>query len=697
MPWEETENEIRHRVRDPEDFQPDSFRTITLKEDKPRVFAIIGKLKGETTTTIQALRFPKEDGWTLEKAKEWVAKHFKKHHGGGFQLEPASVERLALAPADAVRPATVDRTSRRFIARALSGQPIRRYDPSMGGEVLLVFEPSGCDLTRFKSGVAPLLDGHRAEAGITAQLGAVVAAWFEGSALFVQCQLSSRPEVNSVLDDLAAGVLRGVSLGVEVQESRIERNAAGPPLRIITRWMPYEVSLVPVPADPGAVVLSLAKEEVSVQKQNLDENFDAPAAAAAAERERVIQLTKLGKTLGVGEEFVLHHIEAGTSVEEFRRQAQQELVRRYEQAPTHSHVAFVTDEGDLKREGLALALWHRMRGGEPDERAKPYLHLRLADAARECLRWRGVHLAGMSDARVVQLAMTTSDFPNILANVANKTLLDAYQASPSALKRICRVVSAADFKERRVLRFGEGTGLQYKAEGASYTYGAIAEQVSSYQVKSYGRVFAVSREMIINDDLGAMDQFFRSAGRLATEFEARLLADLLTANNGTGPILADGLPLFHSTRGNLASSGGAISVATLGAARAALRRMKGLDGGIIIDADPRFLIVPVAQQTLGEQVTTEITPAQPSDVNPFAGRLTVLADPHLDDASTTAWYLAADPANIPTFELAYLEGTNGPQTETESDFDHDVLKFKVRLDVGAGVVDWRGIYRNPGA
>jgi hypothetical protein len=610
-------------------------------------------------------------------------------------VELSTVERLRLSPPDG-RPHTVDRAARRFVARALSGAPIRRYDPVTGRYFDLVFDMAGADLSRFNGGVAPLLDSHQ-DGDIAAQLGIVRRGWIEAGALLVEVELSTRPQAESLLDDLERGIVRGVSLGVELLDVRDERGSDGKlARRVVTKWLPYELSLVPTPADAGAMVLSMHGGH-EMQEQNRSETFDAPAAAAAAERERVVQLTKLGKSLGVSEEFVLRHIEAGTSVEEFRRQAQQELVRRYEQAPTHSHVAFITDEADRRHEGLALALWHRMRGGEPDERAKPYLHLRLADAARECLRWRGVHLAGMSDARVVQLAMSTSDFPNILANVANKTLLDAYQASPTALKRICRVVSAADFKERRVLRFGEGTGLQFKPEGASYTYGAIAEQVSSYQVKSYGRVFAVSREMIINDDLGAMDQFFRSAGRLATEFEARLLADLLTANNGSGPILADGLPLFHSTRGNLASSGGAISVATLGAARAALRRMKGLDGGIIIDADPRFLIVPVAQQTLGEQVTTEITPAQPSDVNPFAGRLTVLADPHLDDASTTAWYLAADPANIPTFELAYLEGTNGPQTETENDFDHDVLKFKVRLDVGAGVVDWRGIYRNPGA
>jgi HK97 family phage prohead protease len=73
--WDETENEIRYRIRDPQKFQEDSFRTVTLKKDKPRVLAIMGKLTGESTMTIQALRFPKDDGWTLAEAKKWLKDH----------------------------------------------------------------------------------------------------------------------------------------------------------------------------------------------------------------------------------------------------------------------------------------------------------------------------------------------------------------------------------------------------------------------------------------------------------------------------------------------------------------------------------------------------------------------------------------------------------------------------------------------
>ncbi len=48
---------------------------MTLKTSKPRIFALVGPIKGETKTSLQALRFPKSDGWTLSSAKSWVADH----------------------------------------------------------------------------------------------------------------------------------------------------------------------------------------------------------------------------------------------------------------------------------------------------------------------------------------------------------------------------------------------------------------------------------------------------------------------------------------------------------------------------------------------------------------------------------------------------------------------------------------------
>jgi len=613
-----------------------------------------------------------------------------------MELTTPATERLKLSVAAPSRTQSLNREARTFKAVALSGRPIPRVDPLTGGEFLLKFNTAGGDLSRIQNGTCPLLNSHR-DGDIADKIGYVRSAEWQGEALIIECVLNTSDAAEQLLGDLEAGIPAAVSLGVLLKRWQDDRDKNGRlTARTVIEWSVFEISVVAVPADGAAVTLSLEDRRMHSQEQNQEKLFDAPATAAA-ERLRVLELNKIGKSLGVGQEFVLRHVEAGTPVEEFRRQAQEHLVAQYEATPTRSQVAIITDELDHRRESLTAALLHRLRGGEPPEIAKPYLFAKLSDVARECLKWRGAHLAGMSDSRVVTLAMSTSDFPNVLANVANKTLLDAYQASPAVLKQICRITTAADFKQRRVLRFGEGTGLQYKPEGASYVYGSIGEQTSSYSVKSYGKIFAMTREMIINDDLGAIDQWMRAAGRLAVEFEARLLTDLLTANSGAGPILSDGLPLFHPNHGNVAATGGAISVSTLDLARGAMRRQKGLDGEVIIDAVPQFLIVPVAKQTSAEQVTASITPAQPDQANPFSGRLTVLADPHLDDASTTAWYLAADPQSLPTIEFAYLEGAQGPQSEQEWDFDTDTWKLKVRLDVGCGVVDWRGIFRNPGA
>jgi hypothetical protein len=596
-----------------------------------------------------------------------------------------TLERLRLAASAANRTQSLNREARTFRAVALSGQPIPRIDPLTGREFMLRFDPAGADFSRIAAGTCPLLNSHR-DGTLEDRIGFVQSAEWQNGSLLVQCKLGTGGAAEQLLRDLEMGVPAGVSLGVLLREWRDERDKNGRLTeRVVTSWEIFEISIVPVPADGAAVTLSLEDRRMHSQEQNRQETFDARACA-----ERLAAQFKLG------EDFISRAAGAKSEAE-VRAVAFDVMASEYEKAPTRSRVAITHDEGDTRREALTAALLHRLRGGELPEHARQYAFTRLPDVARECLRWRGERLMGMSDSRVVTLALSTSDFPNILANVANKTLLDAYQAAPAVLKQICRITSASDFRERRVLRFGEGTGLQYKAEGAEYTYGSIAEQTSSYQVRSYGRIFSFTREMIINDDLGALDQFFRAAGRLAVEFEARMLADLLTANSGAGPVLSDGLTLFHANHGNVASSGGAISVQTLDTARAALRRQKGLDGEVIVDADPRYLIVPVAKQTAAEQVTAAITPAQTSNVNPFAGRLAVLADPHLDDTSTMAWYVAADPANVPVFEFSYLQGAQGPQTETENDFDRDVLKFKIRLDVGAGVVDWRGIYKNPGA
>jgi len=81
MPWDETDEYIRSGHRDPDSFDKDSFRTITLSEDEG-IRAVVGCPKGHfeggkcnVGMEIQTYLFDKSKGWTMSKAKEWFEKH----------------------------------------------------------------------------------------------------------------------------------------------------------------------------------------------------------------------------------------------------------------------------------------------------------------------------------------------------------------------------------------------------------------------------------------------------------------------------------------------------------------------------------------------------------------------------------------------------------------------------------------------
>ena len=84
-------------------------------------------------------------------------------------------------------------------------------------------------------------------------------------------------------------------------------------------------------------------------------------------------------------------------------------------------------------------------------------------------------------------------------------------------------------------------------------------------------------------------------------------------------------------------------------------------------------------------------------VNPWAGKMTPIAEPRLDADSVASWYLIAHPNQVPFIDVSFLEGEEQPYVEEQIDFDSDALKVKVRHDVGAGVVDYVGAYKNIGA
>jgi hypothetical protein len=153
--------------------------------------------------------------------------------------------------------------------------------------------------------------------------------------------------------------------------------------------------------------------------------------------------------------------------------------------------------------------------------------------------------------------------------------------------------------------------------------------------------------------------------------------------------------LFHASRGNLVTgASGTIDVSKLSTLRKAMRTAKGLSGKPI-NVVPKFLLVHPDRETEAEQVLATSLATKAADVNPFGGKLELLVEARLP--SVSRWYLAADPATVDSLEYAYLQGSEGPQIETRAGFEVDGVETKVRLDFGAGFLDWRGWQQNAGA
>jgi phage major head subunit gpT-like protein len=328
------------------------------------------------------------------------------------------------------------------------------------------------------------------------------------------------------------------------------------------------------------------------------------------------------------------------------------------------------------------------------------MHRKLLQLAEDSLEAVGVKTRTMSPMDIAAEALnlrsthTTSDFPLILADVSGKTLRDAYTEAPATFAPLARQITLPDFKSVKRNQLGEAPQLLKVIEGAEFTRGTVGEGKEEFALSTYGRVFAITRQAIVNDDMDAFSRLPMLFGRSARDLESDLVWAEITANANMG----DGVALFHATHNNLAGAGAVISITTIGAGRTAMRKQKGVNAKQFVNSQAKYLVVPAALETVAEQfVSTNLLANASGSVNPFAGRLQVIAEPRLDANSLISWYMAADPSQIDLIEYAYLLGEDGPTLESRVGFDVDGLEIKCRHDFAAKVIDYRGLYKNPGA
>jgi hypothetical protein len=296
----------------------------------------------------------------------------------------------------------------------------------------------------------------------------------------------------------------------------------------------------------------------------------------------------------------------------------------------------------------------------------------------------------MSRSAVVKMAMTTSDLPHVLGGGVEKSLLARFEAMADDHRRLCELVSVPDFKPQTVVNLSLLPTLQPKPEMAEIIYGALHDQLSeSLRLGTFATILGFSREAWTNDDLGALNDAISNAATSAVRCEREQVIGALT----DGRAMADGDPLFHANHKNLNTEGHGVDLDGLNAGRVLLRRQKDISGGYLLN-QPQYIVAPVGLEGHGEALIASLTYRPSADVERETPRwvrsLAIVADPRLDDLSATTWYLLSDPRVNPTIRVGHLNGQTGPTVEQESDFERDILKFKIRFDVVAVPVNWTG-------
>jgi hypothetical protein len=355
--------------------------------------------------------------------------------------------------------------------------------------------------------------------------------------------------------------------------------------------------------------------------------------------------------------------------------------------------------------GMAEALLHRMSPRTPmTDNGRQFRGMTLIEMARESLQADGINVRGMDRMSVATQAlqyrgMGTSDFPSILANVAEKRLRQAYTQSPASYKLWTRQApSLQDFRPVTVAQLSGAPDLLRTNEAGEFKFGAMSDGAETYALLTYGRIIGLTRQAMVNDDLRAFDTALAGFAAAAVRLENRLVYAQLTGNAA----LADGIPLFDPAHKNLGTgAGSALQTGSLKAMRSAMRQQVGLQSEVL-DLSPSYLIVPSSLEQDAYQLTSaNYVPAKPGDVNEFrqGGRTSLepVIEPLLDGVNPATWYAAANYGQVDTIEYAYLEGAEGPVIETQNSFEVDGMGIKCRLDFAAKAIDYRGLFKGAGA
>ena len=485
---------------------------------------------------------------------------------------------------------------------------------------------------------------------------------------------------------------------------------------------------------PEEIAAAAAAEANRIADQTAQAAASASAMAVANERARAASIRELGTKHRIDNATIQGLIDTGVSIDAARNSILDVLAARNEgdhSGAPGGAITITADERDkwlqgatnwlIVRSGMKAAVTKAAsaRGEKLDLSPGEFAGISLRDLAREALVRSGAKDISRDPAQYIGEAFTMrnaisqgeGDFPILLENTMNKVLQAAYQVTPDTWSRFAGTGTVTDFRpSNRYLR-GTFSSLDSLTDQGEFKNKGIPDgEKQQISAGTKGNIISLSRQAIINDDMGAFVTLASDLGRAAKLTIEKDVYALLVSN----PTMYDGNALFSTAHRNIAGGswtlpGGVsapaaalIGVAAFDAARISMASQLDPSGNEILDIRPETLLC-----TLFDEGQAKVIIGAPYDVevsskfqvpNKVAGLVgDIVGSARLNvGTSGHGWYFFADKEMAPAIEVVFLNGIEEPFLDNSVGWRVDGTEFKVRLDYGVGAINWRSAFYNPG-
>ncbi len=542
----------------------------------------------------------------------------------------------------------------------------------------------------------------------------------ENGELIGSITFGSDAESQLLLAKYKEGILTDVSVGYTINDYTVEKRSATNEQDLVTvnNFEIFEVSAVGIGFDSGAKKRSInLNEDNNMDKELLERLAKLEDKSKLNETEKG-ELEKL-RNLKVSEEKkeleklkkendeMKRKVEVEAIAKDFGERGARVLKDNPDVTPEVFRAKLLADFAgesvskipnsntkeqarskmiDAIVDGLAMRVGAKIE--KPAEGADKYRYTSLITIANNILP---DNMKSFNPSEVAERSLVTGDFPLLLQSVGARILTTEFAEQQATYQVWMKMVDVPDFRVMQDLTASLGGGrLQKTLENGDLAELSGAEKAESWKIETFGNKFVLTREMLINDDLGAFTNVISTFSRMAKTTANGIAYDILqNVGDYANYKMADGLGIYAPSRKNTTSV--ALTGDALSKARTMMSKQKGIDGKTPLNITPKFLIVPPELEATAKEIihaTSKIGAGNVNVPNVNQNLYTVVVDAEIK--SPTAWYLLADHR---TFKMGFLAGTNRQPVIKRN--DSSVLRsvFEGVFDIGVMCEDYRGIFR----